>query len=101
MPKSLPLRDRSDGRLKGWPGGVAVYPVIGRVEAFRPARPGEPVQAEIRAGRRLGRWVYCKYCYCHTLPLVLREAIPRRPVTEMTICAACGAGLTPPEPVPD
>lgn len=94
----ISLRDCSNGALRGWPGGWFQVPGGIRVSIFRPARNDEEVQAEVHRSTDRGRWTYCKYCYCHVLPLVLREfGHAPHETTEMVICASCGSGLTAPE----
>lgn len=88
-----PLRDGSDGLLKGWPGGELILPGNIQIPMFRPALTGETPRAIVTPSK--DRTIYCKYCYQKVTPLLLREYLPSR-ITEMTICASCGAGLTEP-----
>lgn len=95
------LRDLSDGRLHGWPGGYMIHPDGSREYGFRPEEAEDWPPTAIVLRGSAGRWADCKYCYRSVLPLRLHEHgfVAGYGCSEMIICAECGAGLTPPEPV--
>lgn len=93
-----PLRDLSGGQLRAWPGGGAIRYGGLYEPCFRPAVGEERAVATVLPTRDR-RAVYCKYCYQDVLPLILREEVIPGRVTEMTLCAECGYGLTPSEEV--
>lgn len=96
------LRDLTDGRLHGWPGGLMIHADGYREYGFRPEQDVDwpPTAIVLRGGA--GRWVNCGYCFPRraVLPLRLHEHgfVAGYGCSEMIICAECGAGLTPPEP---
>lgn len=95
--RSQPLEDQSGGYLRGWPGGTVYLPHGPTIPIFRRVRPNERPVATVMPPSNPDERVYCKYCCSDVLPLPLREEIVPGRRTEMTICSACGAGLTPPE----
>ncbi len=99
---SQPLKDLSNGRLQGWPGGELYLPDGRILHTFHRARVDETPRATVRIVPGMGRWIYCKYCRRQTQPLALDETLSNQsPTWRMVICAACGYGLTPPEQLND
>lgn len=88
--KSAPLLDRSNEKMKGWPGGGCFHPDGTYTPTFRPCKPGETPTVIVESGPT--QTIYCKYCHEDVLGLPMLEC---EYSTRMVICSACGSGLTP------
>lgn len=88
-----PLEDRTNGRLRGWPGGGFYYGAM-YTPTFRPARDDDPPGSYVAPDKK-HRKEWCNNCNQMCEVVVLHEFVGGVH-TEQDICADCACGVNPP-----